>query len=385
MSIGTASTKGLVAYDPWKVYQGVNLLTPAEGTGVWLVDMQGRYVHYWEAGCVPSCGAELLLDGNLLYAGKQVDGPLADLEGAAGVLLELDWFGKCLWRHEDPYLHHGFARSANGNTYVTKWTEIPARVTSKVEGGIEGSERSGKMWGDVIQEVDQAGRVVWEWLAHEHLDPTIDVICPICRRSTWPHTNSIHEMADGNLLVSFMRTSTVAKIDRASGDVLWRWGKGQLAHQHFVTEMDNGNVLVFDRGLHTPGMDCGYSQVIELSPQTGEKIWVYMDGHFFFSSILSSCQRLPNGNTLICEGAMGRLFEVDAKGTIVWEYLNNLPSEATSPVAARHCMVHAAFRYGVDFAGLRRPVLVPRQRQATPGTATGVATRLHSRLEALGY
>jgi hypothetical protein len=30
---------------------------------------------------------------------------------------------------------------------------------------------------------------------------------------------------------------------------------------------------------------------------------------------------LPNGNTLITEGANGRLFEVANEGRIVWEYI----------------------------------------------------------------
>jgi len=42
----------------------------------------------------------------------------------------------------------------------------------------------------------------------------------------------------------------------------------------------------------------------------------------FWSDIVSSADRLPNGNTLICQGARGRFFEIDAAGTIVWEYLS---------------------------------------------------------------
>ena len=35
----------------------------------------------------------------------------------------------------------------------------------------------------------------------------------------------------------------------------------------------------------------------------------------------SGAQRLPNGNTLICEGMTGRLFEVTSVGEVVWEYV----------------------------------------------------------------
>ena len=42
----------------------------------------------------------------------------------------------------------------------------------------------------------------------------------------------------------------------------------------------------------------------------------------FYSNIVSSAERLPNGNLLICEGIKGRIFEIDSQENIVWEYIN---------------------------------------------------------------
>ena len=36
---------------------------------------------------------------------------------------------------------------------------------------------------------------------------------------------------------------------------------------------------------------------------------------------MGSAQRLPNGNTLLCESAFGRLLEVTSDGTQCWEYV----------------------------------------------------------------
>jgi hypothetical protein len=41
-----------------------------------------------------------------------------------------------------------------------------------------------------------------------------------------------------------------------------------------------------------------------------------------YSSFISSAQRLPNGNTLITEGACGRILEVTPEYDIVWEYIS---------------------------------------------------------------
>src|SRR5213594_4427277 len=68
------------------------------------------------------------------------------------------------------------------------------------------------------------------------------------------------------------------------------------------------------------------SRVLEINPVTFEKVWEYsvsgQERFLFASHYVSSAQRLPNGNTLIDEGADGRLFEVTSAKEIVWEYVN---------------------------------------------------------------
>ena len=55
----------------------------------------------------------------------------------------------------------------------------------------------------------------------------------------------------------------------------------------------------------------------------------------FSSSFISGAQRLTNGNTLICSGADGRLFEVTAQKEIVWEYINPFFDEGITPAGRR--------------------------------------------------
>jgi hypothetical protein len=40
----------------------------------------------------------------------------------------------------------------------------------------------------------------------------------------------------------------------------------------------------------------------------------------FFTARGGDAQRLPNGNTLICESEKGRVFEITPEGEIVWEF-----------------------------------------------------------------
>ena len=388
MSVAFNSIKGLTLFNSRKAYHGFTLISPAEGTGVWLIDMMSGFVNYWEMGYKPGCYGELLPNGNILYGGKIENGPLADLEGAGGILLEVDWEGNEIWRYEHPYLHHAFYRMQNGNTLVLKWVKVPDEIAVKVKGGDPGTEREGIMWGDAIQEITPEGKAVWEWIGHEHLDPEMDVTCPLCPRSTWTHANAVFEIQDGNILTSFMKNDTIAIIDKKTGDIKWRWGLNEVAHQHCPTMLDNGNILVFDNGLHPRPLSFGFSRVVEINPLNGEMIWAFggaEDRDLFYSSTMSSCQRLPNGNTFICEGIRGRLLEVDSKGQLVWEYVNYLPLVETSTIKLRSYPIYAAFRYGLDYSGLRRPISLPPKRQPMPGMKAKKEEVVQSRLASLGY
>jgi hypothetical protein len=64
-------------------------------------------------------------------------------------------------------------------------------------------------------------------------------------------------------------------------------------------------------------MVCEFNRVIEYDLKTGKDIWKYEVNN------PTSCQRLPNGNTLITQinhPPNGRVIEVDTTGDVVWEY-----------------------------------------------------------------
>jgi hypothetical protein len=75
-----------------------------------------------------------------------------------------------------------------------------------------------------------------------------------------------------------------------------------------------------------------FSRVVEINPLDNSIAWIYAADKSdqpiwtFFSHYIGGAQRLANGDTLICEGANGRIFEVTANGEIVWEYVNPFPN-----------------------------------------------------------
>ena len=86
--------------------------------------------------------------------------------------------------------------------------------------------------------------------------------------------------------------------------------------------LPSGNVLLFDNGVHRRGGP-GHSRILEVDPATEEIVWQYQAEVVlaFISFMTSGAERQPNGNTLITEGATGRIFEVTTERETVWEYV----------------------------------------------------------------
>jgi hypothetical protein len=368
---------GVTHSEPDRVFPGYTLFATLSGDELLLIDNGGQVVKRWRApGNFKPYYAFIVPDsGNLLLrctSGKETWG----FGGASGAVVELDWDGNVVWQYEHPTLHHDHCRLRNGNTLMLAWEVLEPDMAKRIRGGVSGSElapgvldedfcwvpdlaaqsgterAAGTIIGDSLIEVDRGGNVVWTWHGSDHLDPAVDVICPLEGRQEWTHGNAVEEMPDGNIILSFRQTSTILTIDKASGEVLWRWGPGELSHQHDPTITEDGNILIFDNGEHRLRGSC-YSRVVEMEPNKQQIVWEYRGSPplSFFSTGISSAQRLANGNTLVCEGRTGRLFEVTRSADVVWEFIN--PYEFPHRGDQRNRAIFRAAKYAADSPELR--------------------------------
>ena len=359
---------GLIYYASQGCYRGYTLFSNLRGHDANLIDMEGRICHRWHSDQGINY-AYLLDNGNLLLLTGAPGDPAGTggLGGSGAALLELDWENNVVWEFRDPLLHHDFERLPNGNTLALLWEALTPEMTVQVRGGYESSDGPQVMYGDVVKEITPQGEVVDVWRSFEHLNFEEDTICPLESRREWTHSNTLNVTANGDLLVSYRSTSTVGIVDRATGSFRWKWGPGQISHQHQPTFLDNGRVLLFDNGSHRLAPSTNYSRLIEVDPETNEIMWEYRGDPpiSFYSYQISGAQRLPNGNTLICEGAPGRLFEVTPNNQIVWEYIN--PMSAASgqvvggTVTGQANSIFRAHRYGPGHPALAGKDLDPQR------------------------
>jgi hypothetical protein len=186
----------------------------------------------------------------------------------------------------------------------------------------------------------------------------------------WLHTNAVAYNAElDQIMLSVHEFNEIWIIDHSTtraeaaghkggkagrgGDLLYRWGNprayraGTAKNQklfgqhnaHWISKglPGAGHVLIFNNGVRRSGgahstvdeivLPAAAKGTYELRPGQAygpDKVyWSYAapKKSEFFSSFISGAERQPNGNTLICSGANGTLFEVTPTKDTVWKYV----------------------------------------------------------------
>jgi outer membrane protein assembly factor BamB len=417
----------LIQYNAAKAYEGYTLFSPMYSDKTYLIDMMGNVVHVWEhKGDPPGMHYILLENGHILgntrdkrppmpkegapkVAPKPNPNPNKGLNfgGGAKGLKELDWDGNVVWEYipgpDQGSLHHDFVRLPNGNTMTNAWESVS--LEDAIAGGRNHKQTTERgIADDVIYEIDPKGKVVWKWSgwAHrgmnskKHLDLNfITNVLPKYRMANpdWLHINDIdYDPATDQILIDSREFGELYIIDHKTGEIVYRWGNpsayGAGDPPTFTTPGDQilfgphdahwikeglpgaGNILIFNNGWARPPVT--YSSIIEMNPKTGEIVWEYKSKaeNSFTSHHISGAQRLPNGNTFVCSGNHGHMFEVTKEGEVVWEYINpdtsagaknwidDLGFQANNGVFRAH-------RYGADYPGLKGKDLTPKGQIAT--------------------
>jgi hypothetical protein len=342
---------GVLQHNKDKSTPGYTLFTPLGLYNSYLIDMDGEVVHQWDLPSDVGNYTYLLENGNLLAALRTED-ENPKLPAKGGRIVEFDWDGNIVWEHIDHLQHHDFRRKPNGNTVYAAWNkQTDPEVWKSIPGGMEGTEHDGAIYTDVIREVDPEGNLVWEWDVIKDMDKDEFPIDPSVHRNEYAHANTVSPCPNGDVIVNWRYNNTMAMIDYESKKIKWSLRDISYGQHHDVQMLENGNILFFANGadVHIHGPETG-SQVVEVDPATNEEVWVYQGTprRSFISWFVSGCQRLSSGNTLICEGLWGRLFEVTPEKEIVWEYVSPFYVEYDHPAYTDNNVIFRCYRYASD-------------------------------------
>ena len=148
---------------------------------------------------------------------------------------------------------HELLLTAEGTALITC---SPSNVSADLSA--VGGSKDGKVAESVVQEIDvQTGRVLLEWRSLDHVSVSESYMQP-GGVYDFMHANSIDVAPDGNLLVSGRHTWALYKLERSTGQVIWRLGgkrsdfdmgtNAQFAWQHDARWRGAGAITVFDDG-----------------------------------------------------------------------------------------------------------------------------------------
>jgi Arylsulfotransferase (ASST) len=329
---------GLTGVDKARSFGGYTLFAPLTSDTAYLVDIDGNKVHEWKLPGRVGRHVRILPNGNL--AANTINPNSGEVfpffhKYGGGVMSQLDPSGKVVVEFTDPLGHHDQYHYGDGRMLYTSLEALSREDSAKVLGGIPNSEIDGIIHADTIKEVDANGKLVWEWKVSERLPRQEFPLQPQYGREHYPLINSVLPLKDGNILASMRSVSAVIIIEKATGNIIWSLKSDIVAQQHCATELTNGNILIFDNGSFRENESDTYTRIIEVHRASKKIVWEYRDKsqpNAFFTPFMGSAQRLANGNTLICESAFGRIFEVTKEGIICWEYIN--PNFAPYPDSA---------------------------------------------------
>jgi Arylsulfotransferase (ASST) len=175
--------------------------------------------------------------------------------------------------------------------------------------------------------------------------------------------------SDDNLLVSARTTFAVYKIDRETGEILWRLGGKRsdfemgpgtwMRYQHDARRQADGTITVIDNG-GVQKDDKSYGLVLDLDEAAMTATLAREYGHpdERVATVMGSMQVLPNGNAFLGWGSKPLFSEFGEGGELLFSA--GFPAEANS---------YRAFRF--PWSG--QPDDAPAMA-AEPGSANGELT-----------
>src|SRR5262249_25533915 len=207
----------------------------------------------------------------------------------------------------------------NGHALMMSYDPQPVDMSAVVPGG----NPNATVVGLVLQELDTDKNVVFQWRSWDHFaitdapspratltGPTVDYV----------HGNAIELDQDGNWLLSSRHMSEITKIDRQTGEIMWRLGLNALnnqftfvgddrgfSHQHDIRRLPNGHITLFDNGNY---LNPVYSRAVEYGLDEVNKVatlvWEHRNSPDVYSGFMGDAQRLEDGGTVIGWAAPSR-------------------------------------------------------------------------------
>jgi len=261
-------------------------------------------------------GSHLLPDGSVIF--------IFTYKGAA----KIDRCGKLLWTiprmiHHSIYMEGDGTFWTLGANYIDKTPGYPHLQVPYIEDTVIKYSPAGKVLKEIsiVEILFKNGLQGFIYRKSVNGDLThlndVEVLEPEMAAS-YP------QFSPGDLMLSMRKQDLVMVVDPETLLVKW-YQQGPWQGQHDLDFMPNGIISMFsnnDDGTKY-GKKFGGSTIVEIDPKTRKITRRYgaIPGEPMYTLDRGKHQRLGD-NILITEARSGRVFEIDSKGKVVWDYIN---------------------------------------------------------------
>lgn len=249
-----------------------------------------------------------------------------------------------------PCDEHDFLVYPDGHAFLMCYDAQIVDMSVIVAGGLVDAV----VLGLVLQELDEDGNVIFQWRSWDHLEITdavdnyVNLTLP---EIDYVHGNSIDIDTDGNLLVSCRHLSSILKINKLTGEIMWQMGGenndftfpnetgvNHFFYQHHFRLLPDGNYSMFNNANYqVPQASSAKVYSLNQTTKTATLVWEYVHpkvtgynqsvDYYVYGRAMGNVELLPNGNWLIGWGLLTNthlapfpnITEVDSLGNIVWE------------------------------------------------------------------
>jgi hypothetical protein len=212
---------------------------------------------------------------------------------------------------------------------------LTAYVPTQTDLSPIGGPEDGAVWDGIAQELDlQTGEVLFEWRSLDHVGVEETYREPPQNPGTpldYFHINSIDIDFDGNFLMSAKGTSAVYKVDRESGEILWRLGGKEsdfemgpgtrIAYQHDARRQRDGTITIFDNGaspkVHEQSR--GIEVELDMDGMSATLVREFTHPNELLSTSQGNVQVLPNANLFVGWGSESFFSEYSHEGELLFD------------------------------------------------------------------
>jgi hypothetical protein len=269
-----------------------------------IMDNRGTPIFYENSGTVPFYDFKVQPNGMITYFGGNYEGGFHVMNNKYEVFRHIYAVSSYTDFHELQLL-------SNGHALLVSWDDRLVDMDTVVPGGHQGVT----VRGNIIEEIDLNGNLVWEWNGWDYYKITdaMEYMVDLYDEDfiDYVHMNCIEPDTDTTLILSPRNLDEFTRIDRRTGEIIWRLGGKnndftfindtlQFSMAHHITLLDNGNYLLFDNGIsHDPRFSSVIEYALDENEMTATLVNRYRntpDDVFGYS--MGSALRLPDGHTL---------------------------------------------------------------------------------------